>query len=957
MELWVGAICLGLVYAFTGIGIFITFRVHNFPDITVDGSFTLGAAVGAVLIASGANPFVSILAAFVAAALAGVVTAAIHTKLNVNGLLAGILVMTGLYSVNLHVMARSNIPLLDKTTCFTYLQSVNPGMHPEVWTCCGLVLLNVLFWLLMTLFLKTDYGITMRAVGNNPDMAAANGVHVNAYKTFGLALANGFAGVSGCLVAQYQGFADIGMGIGTVLMGLAAVIIGESVISSPSVAAQVFGVLLGSVIFRLMIAFALSIGMNPIDLKLLTAFFVLLTLVISAGVARGKGEKGGVLGALGTVLKLRRFRYVTAGAVLAILAFLGYRHYTKGPLRTGQEYRIGVVQYTSHEVLDSARDGFVAELKRLGYQPGQNCKLQLENANGDMPTVSSIIDKFNTEKLDIVVTISTPCTQAAINKITDRPIVFTTVANPFVIGAGKTETDHLPNVTGAYGEARMDKIVNIVHTLIPRKLKVGTIWNPALANSVVHLGNLKKALASCPDYTLVETTVTSTSEVYEAANALNNKGAELFLLISDNTVFSAFDSVMKVARRNNIPVFLSNLDRLQDGTLGCLGFDFSGAGAQGAQLVDRILKGEKPSGIPFEHYRDETFGLNLDAAKNFGITIPDEFIKQATFLHKDGKRVPGPAARKAAEGPGPAVPGAHKRIALLVFNDNIILRQTIGGVMEELEKSGVLRKYNMTVDTKSAQGEFAMAQSIAQDFVRQQYDYIITISTPALQVTAQVNKKIPHVFGAVTDPYRMGVAKTSAEHQPNLTGVASFQPIAATVALMRKVLPNAKRIGIVWNPAEACSEACTYKTREVVKDYGFELIEATVSGTGEVPDALRSVLGRKVDIFFTSGDNTVNLARPTIAQILREKKIPYFTNAPNDVLQGSCVSIGADYVEVGRETGRMAVRVINGEDPRTIPIKDYVPKKIAVNLPLAREIGITIPEDVVKQAESSEKQP
>ena len=291
-----------------------------------------------------------------------------------------------------------------------------------------------------------------------------------------------------------------------------------------------------------------------------------------------------------------------------------------------------------------------------------------------------------------------------------------------------------------------------------------------------------------------------------------------------------------------------------------------------------------------------------------------------------------------------------KKLALFLFNDNALIHETRQGVLDQLNESDILKQHNITIDEKNAQNEFTMAQSIIQDIVRQKYDYLMTLSTPALQVSAQGNKTIPHVFGAVTDPYRMGVAKTPEDHLPQLTGVATLQPVETTIKIMREIFPEAKRIGIVWNTAEACSEACTYKAREAVKKYGFELLEANVSSTAEVLDALRSLIARDIDIFITSGDNTVLMALGTIAKILNQQKIPYFTNGPTDVQRGAFLSIGADYYEVGRETARLAIRVINGERPRDIPIENYAPETMYINLALAQKYGITIPENIVKKA-------
>jgi ABC-type uncharacterized transport system substrate-binding protein len=166
---------------------------------------------------------------------------------------------------------------------------------------------------------------------------------------------------------------------------------------------------------------------------------------------------------------------------------------------------------------------------------------------------------------------------------------------------------------------------------------------------------------------------------------------------------------------------------------------------------------------------------------------------------------------------------------------------------------------------------------------------------------------------------------------------------------MRELFPDAKTIGIVWNPAEANSEVCTVNARNAVEDYGFELVESTVSNTGEVMDAARSLVSRGVDIFLTSGDNTVILALESIADLLKRKKIPYFTNSSADVEKGAFVSIGADYREVGVETGQIAEMVIKGKHPVDIPIKEYVPEEININVSLADLYGITVSEEFLKK--------
>ncbi|MCK8603161.1 ABC transporter substrate binding protein [Desulfoferrobacter suflitae] len=633
MELWIGALNLGFLYAFMTMGVFLTFRVHDFPDITVDGSFTSGAALAAVLIVAKVHPLIALLAAFAVGAAAGAATSFINTRFNVNGLLAGILVMTGLYSINLHIMGRSNIPLLDQATFPDYLEAVNPGLHPEAWITLILLPVMLAFWLLTGLFFKTDLGISMRATGNNPIMAAAAGVDVARMKTFGVALANGLVGVSGGLVAQYQGFADIGMGMGTIVIGLAAVIIGESLIRSRSLYAKVLSVIVGSIIFRMLIAGALFLGMNPIDLKLLTAVFVLTTLVASRALTHGTGlTEDRRRWSLSQPI-WRRIGLGAAALLTAMVLVWTYRTPGGVPNPSSRTAKIGVLQISDHGLLNITRDSLIEELARLGYKNGDHCTIDLANANGDLPTVNTILDKFIQDGMDVIVPISTPCTQAAINKVKDRPVVFATVANPFIIGAGRSATDHLSNVTGVYGWVPMDKTMELVRSIIPGRMRIGSIWDPAHANSVFNVTLLEDAIRGNPDVTLIGATISSSSEVYQAALSLVQKDIDAFLLVPDNIVYSAFESVVKAARPKHIPIFLSDVERLGDGALGALGYDYTASGIQAARLVERVLKGENPRDIPFERYHQLTVGINLKVAKELGMTIPQGVLEKATRVY------------------------------------------------------------------------------------------------------------------------------------------------------------------------------------------------------------------------------------------------------------------------------------------------------------------------------------
>ena len=273
-----GSIEQGLAYGIMALGVFITYRVLQFADLTVDGTFPLGAAVAASLIVSGTSPFVACLVAMLAGMLGGALTGFLHTKLRIAGLLAGILTMTGLYSVNLRIMGRANIPLLRQPTVFTILEELVPKV-PYL-QLLVLLLLAVVIKLLLDAFLATDIGLAMRATGDSPEMIRSLGVDTEVMTIAGRSLANGLGAVSGALVAQYQGFAVVGMGIGMGGVGLAAVIIGTGIIRSHAVFHSTLGVLVGAIIYRLAIFFALRMGLEPTDLRIMTAVLVIAALAL-----------------------------------------------------------------------------------------------------------------------------------------------------------------------------------------------------------------------------------------------------------------------------------------------------------------------------------------------------------------------------------------------------------------------------------------------------------------------------------------------------------------------------------------------------------------------------------------------------------------------------------------------------------------------------------------------------
>ncbi len=270
MELWLTIFEQGLIFGVMALGVYITYKILDFPDLTVDGSFPLGAAVAASLLQSGVNPIIATILSFVAGAIAGGITGILHAKLKITNLLSSILVMIGLYSINLRVMGKANIPLFQEKTIFSN------NLMP-IYT---IALITILMKICLDLFLKTKLGFLLKATGDNPKLVTSLGIDIGTTKIMALMIANGLVALSGSMMAQYQRFSDVTMGTGVMVMGLASIILGETVLKNvPFIAATTMAIV-GSILYKASTAFALRLGFPATDLKLITAVIVVIALVL-----------------------------------------------------------------------------------------------------------------------------------------------------------------------------------------------------------------------------------------------------------------------------------------------------------------------------------------------------------------------------------------------------------------------------------------------------------------------------------------------------------------------------------------------------------------------------------------------------------------------------------------------------------------------------------------------------
>ena len=273
-------------------------------------------------------------------------------------------------------------------------------------------------------------------------------------------------------------------------------------------------------------------------------------------------------------------------------------------------------------------------------------------------------------------------------------------------------------------------------------------------------------------------------------------------------------------------------------------------------------------------------------------------------------------------------------IAIFQFSSRPVLDDCVAGALEGLAEQGLAPGRDLRIRTFNSENDLTTANAMARTIIEGGNRLVITFSTPLLQVMANVNKqgKIRHIFGAVTDPFAAGVGITCGGHPPHLAGIGTFQPVRETFRLAKKLLPGLRSVGVVWNPGDAASEACLLQARDEAARLGITLQEAQVENSAGVAEAAASLTGQGIQALWIGGDNTVELAMDSLVKAGRQAGIPVLTNAPSHLKAGAFLSLGADYVEVGRQTGILAAQVLKGLDTATVAVNNVVPQQLALNL-------------------------
>ena len=609
--------------------------------------------------------------------------------------------------------------------------------------------------------------------------------------------------------------------------------------------------------------------------------------------------------------------------------------------------RVAVVQHASQVVIDEGLRGVLEALAQRGYADGGRLQLRRYNAEGDLPTAAAIASEVTSGGYDLIVTLTTLSLQTVANANQTGgqiPHVFGLVSDPYGAGVGIDRQNHLihpPYLTG-YGSIQpVEKAFRLARQMRPELKTVGVVWNPSESNSLAQMV-IARAVCKALGIALVEISAESSANVAEAAAAVTSRGVEAIWISGDVTVLVAADSVIAAARRAKIPVFSVIPSTADKGALFDLGANYIEIGRATGNLAADILDDRSPADVPVENLVPEMLVVNRLALEGLRDRwqIPDAVAAgahvtiDATGRHtKEVAAVFTPLSRTM-------------RVDLIEYLDTPNVEITREGLLAGFTQAGLTVGRDLDLRRRNAQGDIVTLSTIIDAAVTENTDLLLTSSTPALQGALRRGRGKPIVFALVA-----GAGTSDTDHLPFVTGAYLPAPHEEALAALKTYMPNVRRLGTLYTPAEVNSVFYKEDLEAVAKAQGIELVAVGVNTTGDVPDAALALCGRDIDVLFQISDNLTGASFTSIAQAAARCRRPLVAFASGHAQKGAMMTVSRDFFDGGVASALMAARVLRGQSPAGIPFM-LVPKvRYVVNLPAARRHGIRFPPDLLARAD------
>ena len=658
---------------------------------------------------------------------------------------------------------------------------------------------------------------------------------------------------------------------------------------------------------------------------------------------------------------------ITAVSTLLLLSDLDSRVVAKNAAdaeaRPARLPRVAIVQHNTQPIFDAGVDGIITGLSESGIIDTRTANIRRFNPLGDTNLANAIAREVTEGGYDLILTVTTPSTQAVGNANRSRrtPHVFALIAKPSSLGLGISETDpldHPPYLTGYGTRLPVTAAFKLAREINPSLKTVGTLWNTSEVNSEVQLADARAVCAEL-GITLIEANVDSSGGVTEAAASLLSRNIEAIFVPGDITVLAAVNNVIQVGQRAGIPVFSLFPSKTPKGELFNVGADYFEVGRRTGIRAADVLKGRNPATVPVENFVPEKLAVNEQVVASLKHPelwrIPAAVRDRAVLLVDSAghltDRTPAVAAPVVVPAPAAKLLPA-KTIAVAYYAPEPSWKDCYQGLLDELRTLGYEEGKNLTVRSANTQGEAANILPILQNYEASDADALVTFSTPMLQGALATVRSKPVVFTYVTDPIAAGAGKSWTDHDPRVTGVGTMIPVPETVAVLRKVFPNLKRLGTLFNAGEVNSTRVVDLLRNACREPGIELVEVSVATTGDALQAAQALVARRVDAVYLPNDNLVYQAFPGVIQTLDRARLPVINGDPSYVGRGVFASVGPGYNAAGRAAARKLARVLAGEKPAAIPMENVSIQRVAFDREVAKKIGLSVDEAVLKSLET-----
>lgn len=649
-----------------------------------------------------------------------------------------------------------------------------------------------------------------------------------------------------------------------------------------------------------------------------------------------------------------------AGALTLLLSDL----HSRDRARNSSEERpaqlpVAILKHASNRLLDEVECGVLEQLAAAGYKDGERLTLQRFSAEGDLATANAIAKQVTDGSFHMVITISTLSLQCVANANKDgRAIhVFGGVTDPAGAGVGiqrMDSTDKPPWLAGIGTFQPVEQILREARQAWPGLKTVGVVWNPTERNSETCTLKAREACRTL-GLELLEATVDQSKDVREAADSLVARGVQAFWTGADVTVLNATAALCETALKARIPVFSNTSGQVHDGTLFDLGANYTEVGHRIGGIAASILDGQDPAEVVITNFMPERVMLNKQILKKMRDPwrFPDDLVERAELiLGEDGRieKEVTPAARIVA-----APAGRQFQIALAYFGPDEGTDSCIAGLLDGLGKLGYAEGRNLQLQKVHASGEIGGIPAMLQSLDAGSADTIVTFSTPVLTAACAGVRHKPVVFTYCSDPLAAGTGRSFDDHLPFVTGIGSFPPVEDALLVAKQTIPELRRLGTLYNNAEANSVKVVSVLRDLCQKQKVELIEAVANGTSEVVPAAQSLAARRAQAVYIPGDNTAYQAFEGLASQLAKARIPLLIDAPEYVDREVLAVVGIGYYQSGFAAAEPLARVLAGEKPGQIPIRDVAEKKVLLNQAVAAKLGLKFPASVLAMQTAASK--